>query len=221
MKKHISLVILLTFLLGICAAPVWAQFTGTVKGSAKDENGKPIAGATVELLGVDNGRKIDLKTNAKGEYFSIGIAPGVYKFSLIKDGKVIDMFDKVPVAAGDERKLDFDLAKDNAPAGISEEQQRKNAEIQKQNETIKGLNAQLAQARELEQAGEASQTQAKQLEAAGNHEQGQAKQLEASGSYDQAITILQNAAQTDPNQDVIWANSRRGTGQGQEISRGH
>ena len=49
MKKHISLVILLTFLLGICALPVWAQFTGTVKGSAKDENGKPIAGATVEL----------------------------------------------------------------------------------------------------------------------------------------------------------------------------
>ena len=49
----------------------------------------------------------------------------MYKFSLIKDGKVIDMFDKVPVAAGDERKLDFDLAKDNAPAGISKSSREK------------------------------------------------------------------------------------------------
>jgi tetratricopeptide (TPR) repeat protein len=179
MKKHLALVILLAFVVGMCAAPVWAQFTGTVKGVAKDESGKPIEGATVEISNAENGRKVNLKTNAKGEYFSIGVPPGTYKFSLIKDGKVIDFFDKVPVIAGDERKLDFDLAKDNkAQAGISEEQQKKIAEAQKQNETIKGLNAQLAQAR----------------------------QLEAAGNYDQAIAILQQAAQTDPKQDVIWGS---------------
>ncbi len=176
MKKHISLVILLTFLLGICTVPVWAQ--STVKGSAKDQNGKPIEGATVELSSADTGRKVNLKTNAKGEYFSIGVPSGTYKFSLIKDGKVIDFFDKVPVQAGAEREVNFDLAKDNAPAGISEEQQKKIAEIQKQNENIKGLNAQLLQARELEKAGD----------------------------YDQAIAILQPATQANPNQDVIWAN---------------
>ena len=179
MKKHLALVILLAFVVGMCAAPVWAQFTGTVKGVAKDESGKPIEGATVEISNAENGRKVNLKTNAKGEYFSIGVPPGTYKFSLIKDGKVIDFFDKVPVIAGDERKLDFDLAKDNkAQAGISEEQQKKIAEVQKQNETVKGLNAQLAQAR----------------------------QLEAAGNYDQSIAILQQAAQTDPNQDVIWGS---------------
>jgi tetratricopeptide (TPR) repeat protein len=179
MKKHLALVILLAFVVGMCAAPVWAQFTGTVKGVAKDESGKPIEGATVEISNAENGRKVNLKTNAKGEYFSIGVPPGTYKFSLIKDGKVIDFFDKVPVIAGDERKLDFDLAKDNrAQAGISEEQQKKIAEAQKQNETIKGLNVQLAQAR----------------------------QLEAAGNYDQAIAILQQAAQTDPKQDLIWGS---------------
>ena len=179
MKKHLALVILLAFVVGMCAAPVWAQFTGTVKGVAKDESGKPIEGAAVEISNAENGRKVNLKTNAKGEYFSIGVPPGTYKFSLIKDGKVIDFFDKVPVIAGDERKLDFDLAKDNkAQAGISEEQQKKIAEAQKQNETIKGLNVQLAQAR----------------------------QLEAAGNYDQAIAILQQAAQTDPKQDVIWGS---------------
>ncbi len=180
MKKHISLVILLTFLIAICAAPVWAQFTATVRGVAKDESGKPIDGATVELLNADNGRKLDLKTNSKGEYSSIGVGPGTYKFSLIKDGKVIDLFNQVPVAPGDDRVIDFDLAKDRPQTtpSISEEQKKKIEEAQKQNEKIKGLNAQLAQA----------------------------KQLETAGNYDQAITILQPAAQAEPNQDVLWAN---------------
>jgi len=146
MKKHVSLVILLTFLVAICAAPVWAQ-TGTVKGVAKDQRGKPIEGATVEIFSAETGRKVDLKTNAKGEYFSIGVPIGTYKFSLIKDGKVIDFFSQVPVG-GDERVVDFDLAKDIAQAeqkaGISEERQKKIADTQKQNEKIKGLNVQLA-----------------------------------------------------------------------------
>lgn len=182
MKKSTFRVILLTLLAGMCAVPVWAQFTGTVKGSAKDEAGKPLAGATVELVSLDNGRKITLKTNGKGDYFSIGIAPGLYKFNLMQDGKVIDFYDKVPVQAGEERQIDFDIAKEKAQAlqkaGVSEEQQKQIAEVQKQNENIKGLNAQLKQARELE----------------------------AAGNYDQAITILEQASQADPKQDVTWAN---------------
>jgi tetratricopeptide (TPR) repeat protein len=182
MNKYISRVLLLTLLLGLCCAPVWAQYTGTVKGVAKDLEGKPIAGATVELNSLETGRKTTLKTNAKGEYFSIGIAPGTYTFNLIQDGKVIDFYDKVPVQAGAEREVNFDMAKEKAQAaqkaGISEEQQKQIAETQKKNETIKGLNAQLTQAR----------------------------QLEAAGNYDEAITILQQAAQTDPSQDVTWAN---------------
>ncbi len=179
MKRHIALVIVLTLLVAICAAPVWAQITGTVKGVAKDQSGKPIEGATVELLNAENGRKVNLKTNSKGEYFSIGVAFGTYKFSLIKDGKVIDFVNQVVVNPGEERVIDFDLAKDRAqqPA-ISEEQQKKTEEAQKQNEKIKGLNTQLAEA----------------------------KQLETAGNYDQAIAVLQQAAQADPNQDVIWAN---------------
>ena len=56
MKKHISVVLLLTFLAAMCAAPAWAQFTGTVRGVAKDETGKPIEGAMVELLNSENGQ---------------------------------------------------------------------------------------------------------------------------------------------------------------------
>jgi tetratricopeptide (TPR) repeat protein len=180
MKKHISLVVWLAFLIAICAAPVWAQYSGIVKGVAKDETGKPIEGATVELLNSDNGRKLNLKTNSKGEYYSLGVPLGTYKISLIKDGNVIFFFEKLSVVSGEEQVVDFDLAKLRAQQKpvISEEQQKKIAEVQKHNEKIKGLNAQLAEA----------------------------KQLQTAGNYDQAIALLQQAAQVEPNQDVIWAN---------------
>jgi tetratricopeptide (TPR) repeat protein len=180
MKKHISLVIWLTFLLAVCVAPLCAQYSAVVKGTAKDRDGKPIDAATVELLNSENGRKLNLKTNSKGEYQSIGVAPGTYKFSLIKDGKTIDYFDKVPVSPGDDREINFDLAKDQGPQAptVTEEQKKKMEAAQKENEKVKGLNTQLAQA----------------------------KQLEAAGSWDQAITLLQQTADANPTQDVIWAN---------------
>ena len=90
MKKHISLLTLFALLLGLSAAPVWAQMTGTVKGVAKGYDGKPLEGATVELVSTDTGQKYDLKTNSKGEYSSIGIAMGTYDITLIKDGNPID-----------------------------------------------------------------------------------------------------------------------------------
>jgi len=64
-----------------------------------------------------------------------------------------------------------------AAAAVSPEQQAKIAAEKKQSEKIEGLNASLKQAKELEGAG----------------------------NYDQAITILQQAAQSAPSQDLIWA----------------
>ena len=78
-----------------------------------------------------------------------------------------------------------------AQQGMTEEQKKKAESSQKEHEKIKCLNATLAQAKELEGAG----------------------------NYDQAITILQQATQAAPNQDLIWAylgDAQRG---GQEISR--
>src|SRR5208337_4650338 len=76
MKKHVSLVALLALLLGMSAMPLWGQGTGAVKGVVKDPSGKPMEGATVEVADPETGRKYPLKTNAKGEYGSIGIALG-------------------------------------------------------------------------------------------------------------------------------------------------
>ena len=178
MKKHISFITLLVLLLGMSAVPLGAQGTGAVKGVVKDPSGKPMDGATVEFVDADTGKKIDLKTNSKGEYSSIGIAPGTYDVSLLKDGKVLDKITKVPVVPGAEpRVLNFDFSQRQG-AGMGEEQKKRAEVVQKQNEKVKALNAALAQA----------------------------KTLEAAGNYDEAVTVLQQASQVDPNQDLVWFN---------------
>jgi tetratricopeptide (TPR) repeat protein len=175
MKRHISLVTLLALLLGLSAIHSWGQATGSVKGTVKDPTGKPLDGATVELTSGESGKKYDVKTNSKGEYSSIGVLPGTYDFTLMKDGKTLDQITKVPVVAGGEaRVIDFDLSKKQG--GPTEEQKKQVEEVQKHNEKVKTLNASLVQAR----------------------------QLEASGNYDEAINVLQQATQVDPKQDLLW-----------------
>jgi len=175
MKRHISLVTLVALLLSLNAAQLWAQATGSVKGVVKDQTGKPVEGVTVELTSSDTGKKYDLKTNSKGEYSSIGVVGGTYDFTLMKDGKTIDQIAKVPVVAGGEpRVVDFDFTK--RQAGPTEEQKKQVEETQKHNEKIKTLNASLTQAR----------------------------QLETAGNYDEAVTILQQATQVEPNEALLW-----------------
>ena len=94
---------LLVVLLGVCAMPAMAQMA-TVKGVCKDQEGKPITDGVVEWINLDNGRKIDLKTNKSGEYFSVGIPPGNYNVTLSRDGKVIDLFNNIVLEAGEVRQ---------------------------------------------------------------------------------------------------------------------
>ncbi len=72
MTKRIALFLLVAMMMAVFTASAVAQDTITVKGVCKDENGKPIAGATVELNNLDNGRKITVKTDSHGQYYAIG-----------------------------------------------------------------------------------------------------------------------------------------------------
>jgi tetratricopeptide (TPR) repeat protein len=176
MKRNIILVTLLALLLSFSAPPLWAQATGTLKGVVKDQNGKPMEGATLEVVSTDTGKKYDLKTNNKGEYSSIGIAIGTYDVILMKDGKTLDKVTKVPVSGGEEAQVvNFDLSTKQA-GGMSEEQKKQVEAVQKHNEKVKTLNASLTQA----------------------------KQLEEAGNWDEAINVLQQATQVDPTQDLMW-----------------
>jgi len=61
--------------------------TGSARGRVVDEQGQPIVEAKVELDfqgGVN--RKLETKTNKKGEYIQVGLQPGVYRVTGSKEG---------------------------------------------------------------------------------------------------------------------------------------
>lgn len=175
MKKCINLAAML-LLLGLCAAPLWAQLDGTIRGTVKGQDGKPLAGATVQMYDSQTGRKYESKTNSKGEYVMGTVNMGTYKGTLVVNGNPVDEQNNIPLSAGQEQIVNWDESKTHGGA-VSEEQRAKVEAAQKQNEKIKGLNNILKQA----------------------------KDLEGAGNYDQAITILQQATQTAPEQDLLWA----------------
>ena len=184
MKQRLLMVVLVAVMAALCVPPAFAQATGTVKGVCKDAQGNPIMDANLEWNNTDNGRKYNLKTNKKGEYFSLGIEPGKYKVTLTQDGKQLDMVSGFPVGA-DEATLDFDLKKSQTEAaqqkGISPEQlkamQEQQAKAAKETTTVKSLNEKLAIANQAIQ----------------------------SGDFETAITTLNEATQTDPTRDLLWA----------------
>jgi len=175
MKRSFHWTLLL--LLALTTLPVVAQVTG-IKGTAKDLEGKYITDGVVEITNTDTGRKTTVKTDKSGTYQTIGLGPGTYDLSLSRNGVVVDGFNKVPLSMGSMQEVNFDLKKDAAAkGGPTEEQLKKQQEVMKTNEKIKGLNAKLTEARDLEKAG----------------------------NYDQAIVVLQDATTADPTKDLLWA----------------
>src|SRR4051812_35229462 len=59
------------------AAPAAAQ-TGGVRGKVVDEAGKPVPDVQVLLVNPETLASVTLKTDAKGEFFRIGMIPGDY-----------------------------------------------------------------------------------------------------------------------------------------------
>ena len=184
MKQRLVMVMLVATVAALCVPPVFAQATGTVKGVCRDMEGKPVAGANLEWFNTENGRKYNLKTNNKGEYFSLGIEPAKYKVTLTNDGKQLDQVTNFPVGA-DEATLDFDLKKSQAEAaqqkGISAEQLKQMQEAQakaaKETSTVKVLNEKLMAANQAMQTGD----------------------------FETAVNTLNEATQMDPTRDLLWA----------------
>jgi tetratricopeptide (TPR) repeat protein len=181
MKKRFTLFLFFAVISSILTVSALAQ-DASVKGVCKDENGKVIAGANIDILNNDTGRKVTVKTDKNGQYFSMGLVGAhPYKLTLYgPDGKTVLWFvNGFPLSAG-ENTYDFDLAKEKAAAakaaGVTEEQIKKNEEAKKSNEKIKGLNTLLAQAREQKKAG----------------------------NFDGAVATMEQATAQDQTHDVLY-----------------
>ena len=189
MKKHFAILLFVVLALGLCAPPVFAQASGSVKGVCKDAQGNPIADAVIVWTNMDNGQKYTLKTNKKGEYFSLGLSPGKYLVTLyktaddMKANKELDHVKGFPVTL-DENELPFDLKKDQEAAakgqGLTPEQAKQMQEAQakqaKETNTVKALNEKLNAAKTAADAGD----------------------------FDTAIAALTEATQMDATRDLIW-----------------
>jgi tetratricopeptide (TPR) repeat protein len=199
MKQLLAVSVLLAFALGLCVPPVLAQATGTVKGVCKDMDGKPIVGATVEWFNTENGRKYTLKTNKKGEYFSLGIDPGKYRVTLSQDGKELDKVNGYAVGV-DDMTLDFDLKASQTQAaqqqGINpeklKEMQAQKEKAEKEVSTVKTLNDKL----------------------------GAARQEITTGNFTQAISLMTDATALDATRDPLWATLGDAyRGQGRQLEK--
>jgi len=182
MIKRIALFLLVASLAVFTASAIAQQVT-TVKGVCKDENGKPIAGATVQLDNLETGRKTTLKTDNHGLYYSLGAISGTYKISLIgTDGSVIFFLNNAPLNPGAENIFDIDLAKQKAEAakesGATAERFKEIEKAKKENEKIKNINALLTQA----------------------------IQQKKDKQYDQAVATLEQAAAQDQTHDVVYSS---------------
>jgi len=175
--------------LALLVPAAWAQ-TGSIKGKIIDENGAPIADAHIDLVGKETGRKYQLKSNSKGEIFSLGIASGNYDITVTNaQGQLLTKYTNFPIKL-DENHLDIDMKKERAAsvASVSEEQKKQMEAVAKENQKIKGLNDMLAASKAATDAG----------------------------NYDQAVQILTQATQADPNRDLLWlklADAQRGAAQ--------
>jgi len=189
MKKRFAILFITVMVLGLCVPAVFAQASGTVKGTCKDAEGNPVADGIVVFSNLDNGQKYTLKTNKKGEYFSLGLTPGKYNVTLFKNaddmkaGKQLDIVKNFPVQL-DENVLDFDEKKNQEAAakgqGLTPEQvkqmQEQQAKAQKETMTVKSLNEKLSAAKASADAGD----------------------------FDTAIAALNEANQVDPSRDLLW-----------------
>ena len=188
-KKYWAVFVLAILTLGLAAAPAFGQASGTVKGVCRDAEGTPVGDALVVYQNTDNGQKYTLKTNKKGEYFSLGITPGNYNVALYKTADDLkankDLFHISKYRVNlDENNLDIDLKKEQEAAakgqGMSAEDlkkmQEQNAKATKEKDTVKALN--------------------EKLQVANTAMQGQ--------DYEAAITALNDANQIDATRDLIW-----------------
>ncbi|MBI3478387.1 MAG: tetratricopeptide repeat protein [Acidobacteria bacterium] len=183
MKKLFIIPLLLVLAAVLSAPAAFAQATGTVKGVCRDAEGKPLVGVVVEWAGIETGRKYTLKTNAKGEYFSLGISPGKYKVTVTRDGQQIFFLNGIPVGL-DEVVQDVDLKQEAEKAAQGQgmtaaqvkEMQERQAQAAKETNTVKALNDKL----------------------------NIAKTASDGGDFETAITTLTEATQMDASRDLLW-----------------
>jgi Carboxypeptidase regulatory-like domain len=98
---------LIGFVLSVATA--WAA-PSAIQGFVKDAKGQAIKNADVRIESKDGRQKFNtVKTDGKGRYISEGLAPGVYRVTLVVNGAVKASITNTKTKANQTTQLNFDL----------------------------------------------------------------------------------------------------------------
>ena len=183
--KKLSMFLVTLVAMAILAPAAFAQ-AGTIKGNVKDAEGKPMAGATLQFQGLDNGRHYELKTDKHGNYYSMGIASGKYDVTVLFDGQQVDKLNgyvvQSTVGTGSDNELNIDLQKEASQAEANKSPEQRKAEEQAKQQQ----NAQVQKVGKL------------------NDLLAQAKAANDAGNYQQAKDLMAQATALDTTHEVLY-----------------
>jgi tetratricopeptide (TPR) repeat protein len=161
----------------------------SIHGHVNNAIGQPVTKGEVKLT-TDRGveakdRKYPyaFPLDASGDYKGTGIAPGNYVVVVFQDDKSLDFNESVVFASGEDKLVNFDMTRKEYIDKMTpeerktlEEFKKKNADAVANNAKIQNLNAQLLQARADTKAG----------------------------NFDAAISSMQSATTTKPDEPILW-----------------
>jgi tetratricopeptide (TPR) repeat protein len=180
-----ALLLILTMAQPALAQPQGASIHGHVTNPAGIALSKGEVRLTTDRAAEAKDRKYPYKfpIDQNGDYKGTGIPAGNYVVIVFQDDKSLDFNDNVSIANGDDKLVNFDMTRAEYLAKMTpeekkaiEEYKKKNAEIVANNSKVQNLNAMLTQARADNKAG----------------------------NYDAAITAMQQATASKPDEGILW-----------------
>jgi len=176
--------------------------TSSLEGDVIGQDGSKITNCKncIQIERTDIKGKYQCPIDKKGHYFHAGLPLGVYRISVVVDGKTLDVVDKVRTRLGDPTAINFDL----------------HAMVAKQQATQRAMEAGKGLTKEQERGMSAEQKAAIE-KAMKEREAGMKKNKELNDSfnsgmtalqgkqYDQAVQAFTKASELDAKQNVVWA----------------
>ncbi|MGH9712735.1 MAG: carboxypeptidase regulatory-like domain-containing protein [Candidatus Acidiferrales bacterium] len=191
-----------------------AQNTGQIVGDIKNNDGKPYADVSVEIKSPDNGKVFNVKTDKSGMFTQLGVPPGEYVITVIKEKDQLNFSVRFRVEAGKDNGFNLNFKELAGKMGPTAEEIKKREEEENKFKNMK----------QHFDAGMAALNDANnvrpQLKTATADQKG-AIQDKLNTDYQTAITELKQAEQGVPPKDTrahstVWSN----LGQAYEFS-GH
>jgi tetratricopeptide (TPR) repeat protein len=211
MRRKLNVIICCAALL--CASvPMWGQAMAQIKGKIIGQDGQPMVGAKIELRNLENGQKYNLKSDKKGEFFSIGIASSPHYDITVYDanGKSVTdgpVFKGMPITLagnGSGQNQGMNMIDINFQQMMA--QQATGAPPPPPGQTSSGkLTPEQQKAIEAQQKARAEQEKEVSTVKNLNTMIASAKTASDAGNIDQAVQTMQQAVQTDATRDVLWA----------------